>query len=194
MLYKYEAVFFGWILLPVWPETELRRLLVMPFVLNRTPTLALAVSLLALVGTVAAGQQGQPSAPAPGQGAVLLEERSMDTTVPTPDPTVSYRLVSGGFVSRTTDGGATWNGQLVSPNAALKAGSAPSTDVCWVVGHHGAIYLTTNGGTAWKKVPAPANKDFTQVLAKDGSAATITRYDGKKYSTTDGGKRWQPVP
>ena len=38
----------------------------------------------------------------PSQGAVLIEESSMDVPVLTPDASVRYRLVNGGFVSRTT--------------------------------------------------------------------------------------------
>ena len=55
-------------------------------------------------------QPNQPSA----QGTLVIEERSTDIPVRTPDPQVRYRLTKGGFISRTTDGGATWNGQLVS--------------------------------------------------------------------------------
>ena len=94
-------------------------------------------------------QPNQPSA----QGTLVIEERSTDIPVRTPDPQVRYRLVRGGFISRTTDGGATWNGQLVSANAELAAGSAPAPNVCWVVGAKGTIYRTTDGVT-WKKVHA----------------------------------------
>src|SRR3974390_1236766 len=108
-----------------------------------------------------------------GQGTLVIEERSTDIAVRTPDPQVRYRLTNGGFISRTTDGGATWNGQLVSPNSALAAGSAPSPNVCWVVGSKGVIYRTTDGVT-WKKIHSPAQTDFTAVSAKDASSVTLT--------------------
>ena len=128
-----------------------------------------------------------------GQGTLVIEERSTDIPVRTPDPQVRYRLTSGGFISRTTDGGATWNGQLVSANAELAAGSAPSRNVCWVVGAKGTIYRTIDGIT-WKKVHAPSPADLTAVSAKDASSATLTSAAGKKFSTTNNGKSWKPVP
>lgn len=134
-------------------------------------------------------QSNQSSA----QGTLIIEKRSTDIAVPTPDPQVRYRLTSGGFISRTTDGGATWNGQLVSPDAELAAGSAPSPNVCWAVGAKGTIYRTTDG-TTWKKVRPPSNADFTAVSAMDAASATLTVTNGKKFSTANNGKSWQPVP
>ena len=116
----------------------------------------------------------------------------MGMPVPTPDASVRYRVVNGGFVSRTTDGGATWNGQLVSANAKLVAGSAPSAKVCWVVGNKGTIYRTTDGAS-WRKIPAPAQADLTAVAAKDASSATVTLTDGDKFTTSNGGKTWKAV-
>ena len=145
--------------------------------------------LLSLVSLLTTFQQANQS---PSQGAVLIEERSMDVPVLTPDASVRYRLVNGGFVSRTTDGGATWNAQLVSANAKLVAGSAPSAKVCWVVGNKGTIYRTTDGAS-WRKIPAPAQADLTAVDAKDASSATVTLTDGKKFSTSNGGKTWRAV-
>lgn len=88
--------------------------------------------------------------------------------------------------------GATWNGQLVSANAELAAGSAPAPNVCWVVGAKGTIYRTTDG-IAWKKVHAPSPADFTAISATDASSATLTAAGGKKFSTANNGKSWQPV-
>ena len=133
-------------------------------------------------------QPNQPSA----QGTLVIEERSTDIPVRTPDPQVRYRLTRGGFISRTTDGGATWNGQLVSANAELAAGSAPAPNVCWVVGAKGTIYRTSDGVT-WKKVHAPSPADFTAISATDASSATLTTAGGKKFSTANNGKSWQPV-
>ena len=121
----------------------------------------------------------------------IIEERSTDIPVRTPDPQVRYRLTRGGFISRTTDGGATWNGQLVSANAELASGSAPVPNVCWVVGAK-AIYRTTDGIT-WKKVHAASQADFTAISATDAFSATLTAAGGKKLSTANNGKSWQPV-
>ncbi len=122
----------------------------------------------------------------------MIESRARGTVIPTPDSSVKYRLAGGGFVERTTDGGATWNGQQVSPNARLIAGSAPSAKVCWIVGRDAAITLTKNG-TDWQQVDPPVVTDFVAVTAKNDNTATVTTINGKKYTTTDGGKKWKPV-
>src|SRR5215472_14996421 len=115
-------------------------------------------------------QPNQPSA----QGTLVIEERSTDIPVRTPDPQVRYRLTRGGFISRTT------------------AGSAPAPNVCWVVGAKGTIYRTSDGVT-WKRVHAPSPADFTALSATDASSATLTAAGGKKFSTANNGKSWQPV-
>src|SRR3974377_783413 len=104
----------------------------------------LALIFFSLAGLLIPPQQPNQSS---GQGTLVIEERSTDIAVRTPDPQVRYRLTNGGFISRTTDGGATWNGQLVSPNSALAAGSAPSPNVCWLVGSKCVIYRSTDGAT-----------------------------------------------
>jgi hypothetical protein len=110
-------------------------------------------------------------------------------SIPTPDKQVVYRIVGAGLVERTTDGGATWQGQLVSQNADFTAGSAPSAKICWLVGRAGAIFRTSDG-TNWKKIPPPAIVDLVGVNATDASTATVTSAGGKKYSTENAGKIW----
>jgi photosystem II stability/assembly factor-like uncharacterized protein len=138
-----------------------------------------------------AGQDAQATASQPMQ-IDLIESRARGTVIPTPDSSVKYRLAGGGFVERTTDGGATWNGQQVSQNARLIAGSAPSAKVCWIVGRDAAIALTKNG-TEWERVDPPVQADFVAIAAKNDNTATVTAVDGKKYFTTDRGKKWKLV-
>jgi hypothetical protein len=116
-----------------------------------------------------------------------IEERSVGLVIPTPEASVQFRLAGGGFVERTTDGGATWDGQMVSPNTKLNAGAAPGPKICWLVGREGRIFLTTDG-TNWKKIRAPAQVDFIAVTALDGSSATVTAVDKRKFVTVNRGK------
>jgi hypothetical protein len=109
--------------------------------------------------------------------------------IPTPDKNVIYRIVGAGFVERTTDGGATWQGQLVSQNADFTSGSAPTPKICWLVGRGGAIFRTSDGSN-WKKIPPPASVDLVGVNATDASTVTVTAADGQKYSTENSGKIW----
>jgi photosystem II stability/assembly factor-like uncharacterized protein len=154
-------------------------------------TLSVVLSLVFAGVRLLADQAPQGTASPPMQ-IDLIESRARGTVIPTPDSSVKYRLAGGGFVERTTDGGATWNGQQVSQNARLIAGSAPSAKVCWIVGRDAAITLTKNG-TDWERVDPPIQADFVAVVAKNDNAATVTTVDGKKYSTTDRGKKWKLV-
>lgn len=154
-------------------------------------TLGVALGLGFASSNLKAGQapQAPSSAPMPID---LIESRARGTVIATPDSSVKYRLAGGGFVERTTDGGATWNGQLVSQNARLIAGSAPSVKVCWIVGRDAAITLTKNGAD-WERVAPPVQADFVAVVAKNDNTAMVTTADGKKYATTDRGKKWKLV-
>jgi photosystem II stability/assembly factor-like uncharacterized protein len=154
-------------------------------------TLSLALGLGFASTSLKAGQAPQAPSSQPMQ-IDLIESRARGTVIPTPDSSVKYRLAGGGFVERTADGGATWNGQQVSQNARLIAGSAPSANVCWIVGRDAAITLTKNG-TDWERVDPPVQADFVAVIAKNDNTATVTTVDGKKYATTDRGKKWKLV-
>lgn len=109
--------------------------------------------------------------------------------IPTLDKKVIYRIVGAGFVEQTTDGGATWQGQLVSQNADFTAGSAPTPKICWLVGRAGAIFRTSDGSN-WKKIPPPTSVDLVGVSATDASSATVTAVGGQTYSTETAGKTW----
>jgi hypothetical protein len=109
--------------------------------------------------------------------------------IKTSDPNVIYRIPGGGFIEISEDGGVNWLGQRLDPAADLVAGSAPDTDVCWLVGRSGAIFLTQDG-KSWRKISSPVSKDLVAVEAKSAASAAITAKDGQKWSTDDGGKTW----
>ena len=110
----------------------------------------------------------------------------------TPDPAVLWRFAGSGFVERSTDGGATWQGEEPSAGGQLVAGAAPSANVCWIVGRDGLILLTKDA-KSWKKIPPPVETDFVAVSAESAPSATITTADGRKFATKDGGKKWKPA-
>jgi hypothetical protein len=114
------------------------------------------------------------------------------TTILTPDPAILWRFAGSGFVERSTDGGATWQGEEASAGAVLIAGAAPSADVCWLVGRDGLILMTKDAKT-WKKIAPPVEGDFIAVSAESAPKATVTAADGRKFSTNNGGKKWKPA-
>jgi hypothetical protein len=123
---------------------------------------------------------------------VVLDGEQPATIIKTPDPNVLWRMAAAGLIERSTDGGATWQGQLPDHNAQIKAGVAPSARICWLVGRDGTILLTKDG-MRWKKIVPPAPLDFTAVTAQDASSATVTAADGRKFSTENSGKTWKPI-
>lgn len=121
------------------------------------------------------------------------EQRSGAILIRTPDAKILWRVMGGGFIERTVDGGATWQGQqLPETTAEVAAGAAPSAKACWLVGSGGTILLTKDAKT-WQKIPPPIPADFTAVMAKDDATATITASGGQKFATSDGGKKWTPA-
>ena len=74
----------------------------------------------------------------------------------------------------------------------LLAGSAPSNDVCWIVGRSGTILRTLDRGKHWQFIRAPYRNDFSAVRATDGNNATVWALGNEPYTTHDGGVTWSP--
>jgi hypothetical protein len=119
-------------------------------------------------------------------------ELSTAHIIPTPDTRIFWRIASGGFIERSEDGGATWNGTQPDPNAHFVAGSAPSAKVCWLVGDNGVILLTQDASN-WQVILPPVRADFVAVSARNASSAAVTSADGRKFETTNRGKTWKPA-
>jgi Photosynthesis system II assembly factor YCF48 len=114
--------------------------------------------------------------------------------IPSPDQQVLWRISRQGSVERSIDGGENWKKQLNELlGGQFASGSAPSAEVCWLVGRNGVIFMTKDGNH-WKTVPFPTAVDIAGVIAKDARTATITAADGRTFSTTDAGKHWNPAP
>lgn len=123
---------------------------------------------------------------------VTAQSVTVYPVIATPAPAIEWRIGADGFVERTQDGGATWQGALIEGGVQLEAGSAPTTKICWIVGGNGLIYVTKDS-KKWKKITPPGAFDFVSVSATDASNATVTTADGLKYATTNGGKKWRLV-
>lgn len=123
----------------------------------------------------------------PGVAAGIAAQKIFQT----PNTRVLWRPAAGGFVERSADGGATWQGQsLPGISGEIDAGSSPTPKICWLVGSGGTIFMTKDA-VNWKKISPPVSADFSAVTAQDASNATVTAADGRKFQTTDGGKHWK---
>jgi len=151
----------------------------------REPVAADAISLEAAAGKGrAAGIAGAP--------AKLMRSPEVNVvTVTSPDGTVLWRFGTGGRLSRSVDAGATWQAQPSGVTADLLAGSAPSPEVCWLVGASGTVLLTRDG-QRWERRPFPGAADLIAITAFDARSAAVTTRDGRRYDTSDGGQTWSP--
>jgi hypothetical protein len=154
------------------------------------------------VAGVAGGVAGAPPPPAAPAAAPLSETiqisgarllaRSAPIQIISPDPSVRWR-VTGGFVERSSDGGATWTATSTQLMVNLTAGASPSPSVCWLVGSAGTVLLSTDG-TQFRVVPFPERIDLATVRTTDGRNATVTASDGRTFATADGGLTWLAKP
>src|SRR5262245_9232804 len=125
----------------------------------------------------------------PGFSARMAKAAVVPTEVVSPDPEVRWRFASSS-VSRSIDGGATWQPQSTGYVAPLTAGSAPSPTTCWLVGVGGTVLRSTDGNT-WQRLLFPETVDLTSIRAIDAVNATVTAADGRVFTTDDGGKTWR---
>jgi hypothetical protein len=106
-----------------------------------------------------------------------------------PNPSNRWRLMPGGTVQRSTDGGSTWSTQPTGADVTLTAGASPAPLVCWVIGPRGRVLLSRDGAT-WKTVSIAEPIDLVSIRTTDDKSATVTAVDGRTFATVDGGVTW----
>ncbi len=97
-------------------------------------------------------------------GFIIVTPRTYSAA--SPDGSVVWSFGSQGVISRSENSAPS---RLVRSgmHRELLAGSAPSNDVCWMVGKSGAILRTLDRGAHWQIVTPPLHTDFTGVR-RDG--------------------------
>lgn len=112
-------------------------------------------------------------------------------SVRTPDGIERWRLAIDGIIQHLGNDGR-WHRQSSGVSSALTAGSAPSPQVCWMVGAGGTILRTTDG-EHWQKLNSPTTETLLAVSAIDAATAAVTTADGQRFTTADGGRTWRPM-
>jgi hypothetical protein len=106
-------------------------------------------------------------------------------------PPVRWRVAPNNLISRSLDDGATWTTvPLEAASVSLVSGSAPSANVCWLIGRMGTVFLSKNG-EPFKQLAFPEPVDLTSILAMDDLRATVIAADGRAFRTEDGGQTWR---
>jgi photosystem II stability/assembly factor-like uncharacterized protein len=133
------------------------------------------------------------AAPPAAAAARAFSFAARETMVVSPNAASRWRILPGGGVQRSSDGGATWQTQNTGVSEALSAGASPSPSVCWLVGPGGIVLLSTDGLT-WKRVAVQEAVALIAVRATDDHSATVTTADGREFATEDGGQTWVRAP
>jgi hypothetical protein len=160
------------------------------------PTLpARPVEKSAEPATEALAAPPQP-APAVGQRAaarMLFDVRRQPSPIVSTNPNSRWRIVDGGGVEHSIDGGLTWQAQSTGVTVTLTSGASPASTICWLVGPGGIVLLSTDG-RSWQRIAFPEGTDLVSVRASGDKSATVTTADGRAFSTTDGGRSWLRAP
>jgi hypothetical protein len=112
-----------------------------------------------------------------------------ETIIVSSNPASRWRILQGGQIQRSADGGATWQTQTTGVNDTLSGGSSPSPSVCWLVGPRGIVLRTTDA-RSWTRIPFPEAVPLASIRATDDQTATVTTADGRQFVTEDGGRTW----
>ena len=147
----------------------------------------------AAAGAAAAAEAAPRRDVRSSQARVSMFAAAMDNVVVSSNPSTRFRLLPGGGVQRSADGGATWRNEVTGAADTLIAGSSPSPSVCWLIGLAGTVLRSTDG-RSWVRVPFPEAVDLRAVTASDADTATVTTADGRAFATTDGGQTWSRPP
>jgi hypothetical protein len=131
----------------------------------------------AVMGSAVSGAAGETSA------APMIKR------VASPDGTVMWQFGTAGAITRSENSGS-WVALHSGVTSDLLAASAPSSDVCWLVGKSAIVLRTLDRGAHWQIVTPPSREDFTTVTATDSNNATVIASSGKRYVTHDGGVTW----
>jgi len=151
-----------------------------------------------LVGVV--GADPPPLGPAAAAGATNAAEVRANrlmaraaaapmVQIVSPNPSNRWRLIAGGAVQHSTDGGSTWETQPAGADVTLTAGASPAPLVCWLIGPRGRVLLSRDGAT-WKTVSIAEPIDLVSIRATDDKSATVTALDGRTFATANGGATW----
>ena len=102
-----------------------------------------------------------------------------------------WRIFVGNRVERSRDNGLTWTAIKVDAGLpSITDGSAPSGQICWLVGARGLVLVSADA-TTFTRAGAPAEIDLVSVRADNERSAVVTAADGRTFTTTDGGKTWK---
>ena len=99
-----------------------------------------------------------------------------------------------GWISRTTNGGASWDsiGSSAGTTALWKASFGDASTV-YIGGNSGLVLKSTNAGVNWVSVASPSGGSNRTVFALDANTVFTGSLNGTIYKSTNGGTSWTPM-
>lgn len=95
-----------------------------------------------------------------------------------------------GYVTRTTDGGATWTPQWLPVQQLAMTVAFADENTLVIVGSGGMIMRSTDGGEHWSRVPTPTKQNLRSVAFRDARHGMAVGYWGEALVTQDAGATW----
>ncbi len=92
-------------------------------------------------------------------------------------------------VITTTNGGSTYNEQVLSTNG-LNAVSFPSATTGYIVGNNGVAFKTTNGGTSYSAITTGITNNHTEVFFVTNQLGYVVSEWGDIRKTINSGNTW----
>lgn len=103
----------------------------------------------------------------------------------------AWRVGAFGLISRTTDGGRSWQTLPSHTDEHLFSVDFADESVGWTVGRAGLILATTDGGNTWKPQASGTQNHLFAVAAISPTEAWAVGDWGAILHTTDGGATWK---
>ena len=95
-----------------------------------------------------------------------------------------------GTIVATSDGGATWTGQISKTTVRLRGVSFSDTAHGWVVGDGGYVSRTDDGGVTWTTPDSGVTQNLYDVSFTDATHGWAVGLNGCIIATSDGGVTW----
>lgn len=106
------------------------------------------------------------------------------------DDDTGFITTSNGKLIKTTDGGSSWNIQLVRANTALSRVFFVTAQTGWVIGKNGLVLKTTDGGLNWTEQTAGTTADLNGIYFLSGQEGYVVGGNGILLKTANGGTTW----